>query len=100
MSLGLPHLDLILATRHIAGLSCVHMLLCKTAAHALTYEGASAALMLYEHALCIEQEISLVWLGKWSRLQALMLADIYVREVGMLFIALGKAISLYFRPTF
>ena len=55
--------------------------------------GASVTLMFYEHALCLAQEVSLVWLGKWSTLQAAMMADIYVREAGMLFIALGDELS-------
>ena len=51
-------------------------------------------LMFYEHFLCLKDEISLVWLGRWTMLQTIMLADVYIREAGMLFIALGKEFSV------
>ncbi|EPS94261.1 hypothetical protein FOMPIDRAFT_1108436, partial [Fomitopsis schrenkii] len=51
--------------------------------------GASSALMLYEHSLNLDEEISLFWKGKrWSLLPTTVLVDIYVREIGMLFMAL------------
>jgi len=44
-------------------------------------------LMFYEHSLSLGEEIELIWLGRWSVLSAFVLADLYMREIGMLFVA-------------
>lgn len=53
--------------------------------------GASVTLMLYEHWLNLDKEINLVWQAKkWSFLPTFVLVDIYMREIGILFMAIGS----------
>ncbi|KAH9934289.1 uncharacterized protein B0H18DRAFT_980624 [Fomitopsis serialis] len=42
---------------------------------------------MYDHGLNLGEELDLIWLGRWSVLSAFVLFDLYVREVGMIFIA-------------
>ncbi|KZT66442.1 hypothetical protein DAEQUDRAFT_695599 [Daedalea quercina L-15889] len=49
--------------------------------------GACISLMLYYHALSLEEEIELVRKGKRSRVALLLLIDVVLRECGMLFFA-------------
>jgi len=49
--------------------------------------GVSVTLTLYDHGLNLQEELDLIWLGRWSVLSAFVLLDLYVREIGMIFIA-------------
>ncbi|EPS94428.1 hypothetical protein FOMPIDRAFT_1134382 [Fomitopsis schrenkii] len=57
--------------------------------------GSSAVLMLYDHALSLGTEVALVWRGKWTLLSVIMTVDIYVREIGLVLLAIGSASSLF-----
>ncbi|KAI0717803.1 hypothetical protein C8Q72DRAFT_798877 [Fomitopsis betulina] len=71
MSLSSSQIESLLGTRYVAG--------------------ASVTLMLYEHWLNLDKEINLVWQAKkWSFLPTFVLVDIYMREIGILFMAIGS----------
>ncbi|EPS94437.1 hypothetical protein FOMPIDRAFT_1134365, partial [Fomitopsis schrenkii] len=56
---------------------------------------SSAVLMLYDHALSLGTEVDRVWHGKWTLLSVIMMVDIYVREIGLVLLAIGSASSLF-----